>query len=204
MRKLLDLIGKKFGRLVVIRQENSNQNKKSRWLCKCDCGKKTIIIGSNLKNGHTQSCGCLHIKHGHSTTTKISKTYLSWGNMIQRCTNPNEKQYKDYGGRGITVCKRWMKFENFLEDMGERPKGHQIDRINNNDNYCKSNCRWATRKEQMRNKRNNRTILFNRKTQCVAAWAEEYGINDGTLRARLNNGWSIKKTLITPVRKRKK
>lgn len=127
--------------------------------------------------------------------------------MIQRCTNPNDKRYKNYGGRGITVCKRWRNsFEKFLEDMGEPPtKEHSIDRINNNGNYCKSNCRWVTRKEQNRNKRNNRLITYKGKTQCLIEWAEEYNINYDTLWCRIYKyGWPIEKALTTPVKKRRK
>ncbi|MEK0337174.1 MAG: hypothetical protein QQN41_07060, partial [Nitrosopumilus sp.] len=117
-----------------------NNQRQSRWLCKCDCGKEIIILGYNLKNGTTKSCGCLRkeksiqrfIKHGHFKNGQMTKIYKSWSCMIQRCTNHNNKSYHNYGGRGIMVCKRWMKFKNFLEDMGEPPKGYQIDRINNN------------------------------------------------------------------------
>lgn len=122
--------------------------------------------------------------------------------MTRRCTNQNFKQYKDYGGRGIKICKRWRKFPNFLKDMGEPPtKQHTLDRINNNGNYCKSNCRWVTRKIQARNKRNNRIETYNGKTQCLTDWAKEFNINKETLRNRVVNlGWSIKKALITPIK----
>ena len=181
-----------------------------RWLCECNCGTEKIILGSNLKRGHTKSCGCLlregnNTTHGHSKKGKISKTYDSWHSMIQRCTNPNNIAYHDYCGRGITVCKRWLKFENFLEDMGEVPIGYSIDRIDNDGNYCKSNCRWSTRSEQQRNTTRNHMISFRGKTQCLAAWAEEFHINYSTLCSRIFiYGWSIKKALTTPVKKRRK
>jgi len=126
--------------------------------------------------------------------------------MRNRCTNFNYSGYKDYGGRGITVCERWMKFENFLEDMGEPPtKGHTLDRKNNDRGYCKSNCRWATKKQQMRNKRNNRLLTYKGKTQCMTDWASQYGMNKNTLRSRIvEMNWSIEKALTSPVRKRKK
>lgn len=124
--------------------------------------------------------------------------------MIQRCTNHNNKSYHNYGGREITVCKEWRKFENFLEDMGEPPKGYQIDRINNNEGYYQANCRWATRKQQQRNTRNNHLISYKGKIQCLSAWAEKIGIPYGTLKSRFYCNWSIEKALTTPVKKYKK
>lgn len=204
-----NLIGQKFERLLVIQSAKKDKWGKSQWLCQCDCGREKIILDFNLKSGNTKSCGCLQIekmiqrftKHGHSKRNKWSKTYKSWLDMNRRCNNPNDKDYCNYRGRGITICKRWKKFINFLEDMGEQPRGLQIDRINNDGNYCKSNCRWATRKEQGRNRRNNHLITFNSKTQCLVAWAEEFQIHRGTLFARINQGWSIEKALRTQVKK---
>lgn len=144
-------------------------------------------------------------KHGHSRKGKWSRTYNSWVHMIQRCTNPNNKDYHFYGGRGINVCKRWMgSFENFLEDMGEALPELQLDRSNNDRGYCKSNCRWATRKQQQRNKHNNRLETYNGKIQCIAAWVEETGISRQVILWRLNNGWSTEKALTTSVQKRMK
>jgi len=210
MSKSIDLIGKKFSRLTVLKRMDNNKHRQSTWLCRCDCGKETIIIGRNLKNGNTQSCGCFHkerasianITHGHRKNCITSNIYTVWESMIKRCTNPKNKSYHNYGGRGIKVCKRWLKFENFLEDMGEVPEGYQIDRIDNNGNYCKSNCRWTTKKEQARNKRNNRLLICGGKTQCLAAWVEEYNINYDTLWYRIYKlGWPIEKALTTPVKK---
>jgi len=204
-----NLIGQKFERLIVLKRMDNDKWGKSCWLCECDCGKEKIVIGSDLKSGNTKSCGCLAkeklikrlTKHGHSTTTKVSKTYISWADMIQRCTNPNHKDYHNYGGRGIKVSKRWVKFENFLEDMGEPPTDkHTLDRISNDGNYCKSNCRWATRKEQSRNTRRNRLITYKGKTQCLIEWAEELGINYSTLKWRLCNGWSIERAFETSTK----
>ncbi len=203
MAKLINLIGKKFGRLVVIKRMDNNKQRQSMWLCVCDCGNEKIILGYNLKNSNTKSCGCLQIekvtKHGYST----SKTYNSWRHMIQRCADLNHKFYHNYGGRGITVCKKWLKFENFLEDMGEPPSAkHSIDRINNNGNYCKSNCRWATRKEQVSDMRNNLYFTYKNKTQLLIEWSEETGIPYSTLWQRIYRlGWSIEKALTTPAKK---
>ena len=134
-----------------------------------------------------------NFKHGMVGT----KTYKSWENMKQRCLNKNDDEhYKDYGGRGIKVCKRWMIFENFYGDMGERPKNKTLDRIDNNGNYCKENCKWSTQKEQNNNTRRNRLIIYRRKTQTMKQWAEELGINYTTLFWRLKNGWSVERAFL--------
>ena len=134
--------------------------------------------------------------HGMSKTS----TYKSWEAMIQRCSNASLKSYKNYGGRGISVCDEWTKFEKFYADMGIKPNGCSIDRIDVNGNYDQLNCRWSTMKQQNRNRRNNRLIEFNGETMCVNEWAESLGINKRTLLNRLTNGWEIKKALTHPVR----
>lgn len=209
---VIDISNKRFGRLIVFSREDNDCSGNVYWLCECDCGQQTIVRSCSLRNGDTRSCGCLKkektiiIKttHGHTKNKKSSRTYNSWNTMIQRCTNPGNTHYHSYGGRGIVVCSRWMKFESFLEDMGDRPKGHQIDRIDNDGNYCLENCSWVTPKVNSRNKHNNYLITHNNKTQCLSAWAEEYGINCKTLFGRIRRGWSVDKALISPVRERLK
>lgn len=209
MPKLIDLTGQRFGRLVVIKWAGKDKQGNYLWLCRCNCKNEIITRGYDLKSGNTKSCGCFKIqrtiermtKHGHSQN---NKTYVSWYAMIQRCTNLNNERYKDYGGRGITVCKRWRKFENFLEDMGERPPKCTIERKNNNKGYYKKNCKWATSIEQNRNSRHNCLIIYNGKTQCLAVWAEEYNILYNTLLQRLRRNWSIEGALTTPVKHRRK
>lgn len=126
------------------------------------------------------------------------KTYTSWRSMIQRCTNPNNEQYVNYGERGIKVCERWLKFENFLEDMGKRPPGCTIDRIDNDQGYSQKNCQWATSEQQQRNRRDNLYLTYNKKTQLLTEWAEEYKISHGTLWTRVYRlGWSTEKALTT-------
>lgn len=147
------------------------------------------------------------ILHGHSTRKRVSSTYKAWDHMIQRCTNPNCKAYKNYGGRTqpITVCDRWNpkcggSFINFLEDMGEKPIGYELDRTNNNLGYYKDNCRWTTKAINNRNKRNSILISFNGKTQCLNDWAKEINISPSVLRTRIYRlKWSIEKALTTPI-----
>jgi len=211
MPKLINLTGKKFGRLLVIEKLNNDKYNKIRWLCLCDCGNIKIIIGERLRSGHTKSCGCLNkeiiTKHGYSNT----RIYHIWENMIQRCTNIKNKEYKNYGGRisPIVVCDRWLDknngFINFLEDMGEPPSAqHQIDRIDNNKGYFKENCRWTSRKNNNRNKRNNHMLEYNNKNQCVAKWSDETGIPYQIIYSRIKSGWSTEETLTIPVKKYKK
>lgn len=200
MPQFIDLTNQKFGRLIVLEKAHNDKWGNLQWLCRCECGSEKIILGSSLRSGDTKSCGCLKRKHGQTKT----KTYKIWHYMIQRCTNPKNKSYKDYGGRGITVCKRWRNFVNFLKDMGIPKSGLTLDRTDNNKGYCKSNCRWATRKQQNRNSRHNHLETYNGKTQCLSVWAEEYEINHNTLYARLRRGWSIKRALTTQVDKRTK
>jgi len=194
MPRIVDLIDKTFYRLTVIKRINNNTKKHAMWLCRCKCGNYTTVQSDNLKSGHTKSCGCLNkeniYKHGYTNTD----IHNIWKEMIQRCTNSNHKSYKNYGGRGICICKAWLKFENFLKDMGEKPDGLTLDRIDNNGDYCKENCRWATRQQQNTNYRRNRMITINNQTKCITEWCDIFGLNRQTVYGRLRRGCSIQET----------
>ena len=160
MRIKNDLFNIKFGHLTALRISDEIKLKQTIWVCKCECGKITLVSRSHLLGGGVKSCGCkkYKIKHGHCVGKKYrSKTYRSWEAMIRRCTKKSDIKFKHYGGRGIKVRDRWLKFEHFLEDMGERPEGLTLDRINNDGNYELENCRWATYKEQNKNRRLDKT-----------------------------------------------
>ncbi len=191
----IDMMGEKYGRLTCIAPGKSTRSSKY-WICKCECGGTTEVSRTNLKQGSVRSCGCLwdesrkangkkSFKHGHSI--KHSRTYTTWECMRQRCLNPKEKWYRRYGGRGVTICKRWDDFATFLKDMGERPKGKTIDRINSDGNYEPFNCKWSTPKEQSDNIDRKKKISFenaeiirgdNRTLSKIAA---DYGVGISTI-----------------------
>lgn len=178
-----DLTGKKFGRLTVISEAKKKNQKLASWLCKCDCGKEKTATSTNLIHGHTQSCGCLQKEnlansrrtHGNTNTPE----YEAWQNMKSRCSeNAKREDYKNYFLKGITVCERWMKFENFLSDMGKRPsKNHSLDRIENNGNYEPGNCRWATPKQQASNKSNNKWFMYKGKRMLANTISKKFGVS---------------------------
>jgi len=164
-----DLVGECYGLLLVTGISHTCARSNVVWACVCACGAKTTAYAYDLRSGKVVSCGCygrsgLAVKHGMARSgVGRSKTYTVWAAMLQRCVNPKDKNYKNYGGRGITVCKRWLKFENFLADMGEPLAGLSIDRKNNERGYTPSNCYWATREEQSFNKRNTVRVVFKKR-----------------------------------------
>ena len=190
--------GQKFNKLTAIKFKYQDKDYAKFWLFKCDCGVEKIINVSKVKTSHTKSCGCLRIernkekiKHGMCRT----KIYGIWIAMKERCLNKNNKNYKDYGDRGIKICSEWLNkksgFINFYKDMGECPEGKSLDRINNNGNYCKNNCRYATKIEQMNNMRTNHLIIYKNRTQTIAQWSRELGIKQGVILHRITMGLTI-------------
>lgn len=198
---MLSIAGKRFGKLEV-RGHAGTKDGKSLWYCKCDCGNTTIVKGVNLMSGATRSCWCLrgtnNLQHGKSN----SSTYRSWAAMKTRCLNKKHHLFHRYGGRGIKICKSWMRFKNFLADMGQRPKGLSLERKNNNYGYSKENCKWANRKEQARNTIQNRRLVFNGKSLCVTELSELCGVKKSTLLQRLKLGWSLRAAMIPPEKKK--
>lgn len=214
MGKKLELAGKKFGKLTAIGVSKVDSSHQVWWLCRCDgknkyCKKKTVVRATDLRKGKTKSCGC-----GRDMAAYISKRthgkctspiYTVWSNMKQRCTNPNNTSYKDYGGRGITICKRWLtSFENFHADMWPTwLKGSEIHRKNNNGPYSKRNCQWVTRArhKHLGNSRSH-YLTINGVRKTVVQWAEHTGIDRKVIMARIGYGWSGLRLLV-PVKKRK-
>lgn len=210
-KNFLDLTGKKFGLLKVIyyigRRSTPSGSFKSDWLCQCDCGNFVNVTTPRLINGDN-SCGCLRksklkeksTKHGLSRSSE----YISYTGMKGRCNNSNNKDWKNYGGRGIKISKRWEEsFENFISDMGFKPTPeHSIDRIDVNGDYTSENCRWATDIEQNNNKTNTLFITAFGIKKSICNWALTYGINSEALRRRIVKlGWGIEKAISTPTRK---
>ena len=190
--RIVDMVGKKYGGLTVFDRAGSSKDGKARWLCLCECGNKSTINGTSLRRGLTKSCGCLQKERlGNSRRTHgrgESPEYKSWCNMKTRCYNKNDKAFSRYGGSGIVMCDSWVSsFENFFEDMGERPTGTSIDRIDNNKGYCKENCKWSTPSEQANNQRTNRNILFKGETKTLSQWSASIGIDRNTLKYRLKH-----------------
>lgn len=208
--KALDLVGQRFGRLVVIKRVDGyttpNGKKRSKWLCQCDCGNTKEVLGSSLKNGHTKSCGCIHdektaercYKHG----LRQSRIYYIWCDMKSRCNCPTKLRYYNYGGRGIKVCEEWnndfMSFYNWAINNGYSDD-LTIDRIDVNGHYEPHNCRWADNKVQSNNKRNNRYLTLGNETHTMAEWAEITGISNSVILYRIKSGWSLEQTLMTPT-----
>ncbi len=203
-----NLAGQTFGRLAAI----SYDGEAKKWNCVCVCGKTTKVVCEKLLKGNTKSCGCLrselmsakaaarNYKHGMART----REWETWHGIRERCENKNAESYKNYGARGIRVCERWATFEAFFEDMGPRPSSrHSIDRFpDQNGNYEPSNCRWATAKQQCRNKRNNVLLEYRGETRCLTEWAEIVGLGVTCIWMRLKAGVPVYEALSRPSRKK--
>jgi hypothetical protein len=191
------VLGRTFGRLTVEAAAGRNKTGESVWACICSCGESCTVRRYRLTSGETQSCGCLQRErtraarttHGHTKGGLATPEYISWSGLRRRCLDLNDP---DYGGRGITVCERWLtSFENFLADMGPRPaREYSIERKNNDGSYCKDNCIWATREQQQANTRQNRLVMVDGKPVPAKIAARKYGIPYTTVLHRLDRGFS--------------
>lgn len=207
--KGLDLLGKQFGRLTVVSLGESyvvpcNGKHHARFVCICECGREVLVARGSLVSGATRSCGCLNSEirksrmtvHGHRPHGGRSPEHHSWSAMLTRCRNSNATGYERYGGRGIKVCERWNDFTAFLADMGPRPEGMTLDRIDVNGNYEPCNCRWATRKAQCNNTRRSRMVTWLGETRSVTEWAEYLSLPKRSLWSWLHKaGWDLDKAL---------
>lgn len=196
---LKDISGQKFGRWTVSKHVGNG-----RWECKCECGNTVQVIGMNLKNGSSTSCGCLrrelqsaisiktNTKHGMWRTPE----YKAWAAMRSRCLNRNNRNWHRYGGRGVHICAEWESFDRFFQDMGPRPSDkHSLDRADNGLLYSKATCRWATPSEQCNNTRRNRRITYQGRTMTLAEWARTFGAKDSIVRGRIRMGWNIEEAI---------
>lgn len=213
MPRKLNMVGRRFGLLIVTAEDPVRRNPRSpQWFCQCDCGVVSSVTGGNLRQGNTQSCGCLRrealsktaTRHGGARPMQRIPEYVAWVEMRKRCLKRDLPAYPDYGGRGIMICPEWSDFAVFYRDMGDRPSPHHsLDRINNDGPYSPENCRWATKTEQARNTRSTRRITLHGVTRPMADWADLTGIPISTLRARIDRyGWSAEDALTKPIRLR--
>lgn len=188
---MIDLTGQRFMMFVVLRRvDDMYQGKpRMRWLCQCDCGNTVTLPSYHWER--RMSCGCV-------PSLFNTNTHGAWKGMIQRCGNPNNPGYANYGGRGIKVCHQWLKIEQFFKDMGRCPDGFSLDRIDTNGNYTPENCRWASRQTQNENRRWTVWIEFNGLRKTRAQWAREIGTSTGALKGRLRSGWPIHKAVTLP------
>ena len=195
-----DLSGKQYD-LWFVTDEHKKVGKHVLWLCRCECGHEKFVYATNLTRGVSGGCkSCSAKRHGMTGTVE----HDAWKNMLARCSREDHPEFENYGRRGITVCDRWLLFENFYADMGNRPDSeHSLGRKDNGKGYCKENCRWETTEQQHNNKRTNVLLEFNGTTKTLTQWARECGIRVNTLQGRITRGWPISDALITPVKKKR-
>lgn len=187
----IDLTNTRVNKLRVLRRVE-NVGKQPAWLCRCDCGTEKTILGMHLRAGKPVDCGCTfaarqsaaHIRHGMTDTPE----WRAWKSMLERCLNDNHPSWGHYGGRGIKVCKRWLTFENFYADMGPRPDGLTLDRLDNSRGYTPANCRWATWEEQQNNRRSNVYLTLDGETLTMKQWATHFGVKYSVVKERHQSG----------------
>jgi len=205
MPNLINLIGQRFGHLTVLERAENNRHNQTRWRCRCECGSEKVVLQSTLARGDAKSCGCLSSRNRIGDRTRShgktgSTTYAVYRAMMQRCYDKNADRYADYGGRGIYVCDRWQTFQGFYADMGDRPSGMTLDRLDNSGPYSPENCQWRSYKSQARNRRTNRLLTFGGETLCVAEWGERTGIKPATIHRRIFvYEWPVERALTEPT-----
>lgn len=205
--------GIRFGRLLTTGASRYRSPRHKELECTCDCGNTTYVAATNLVRNTVQSCGCHRddvnrnrlTTHGEGTIAKLTAEYRIWRNMKQRCNNANNPKFADYGGRGITVCDRWIDYPVFLADMGRRPTSkHSIERRNNDLGYSPDNCYWATHRQQVENRRVTRWVCWDDNVMPITRAARHFGIHPRTVRSRIkDSGWSVSKALTTPIQSKR-
>lgn len=217
MGKLIDLTGQRFGRLTVVERDKEwcGKDLHAHWICRCDCGNFVSTSGQRLRNKTAQSCGCFRKERMSEVSIKENtvhgqahtKLYKVFYGMKDRCYNPKNRKYKDYGGRGITICDEWLcdfsVFYSWAVSNGYKV-GLSIDRIDNDMGYSPNNCRWTGVGEQNSNKRDNHIITFQGETKTVSQWAEQLGVNSSVIYTRIRRGWEVEKVLTAPVQRKTK
>ena len=214
---MVDLRGQRFGRLLVVGFAPRATGESLRWLCRCDCGNEKAVVGGVLRGGASRSCGCLRVevgrtrgaaskRHGEGSNGKETAEYRTWAAMLSRCENLNHSNFPRYGARGISVCERWHRYEDFLADVGRRPSdGHSLDRIDNAGNYEPGNTRWATKAEQNENRRSYTKdshllmLTIDGVTHSLLDWCALHNLGLETAKQRLARGWAPKAAILTPV-----
>lgn len=205
MSWLEDNVGKKFGKIYT-KEIVRGKGQRPKYLCVCDCGKEKLIDVSSVKRG-ADSCGCFTSQkitnsnrvHGMSRT----KIHSIWKAMKQRCLNPKNQRYKDYGGRGISICNSWLDFQNFYKDVGDYPERMSLDRIDNNKGYSPENCRWATYTQNANNTRKSTSVEYRGETKTLSEWCTLLGLNRTAMATRLSYKWDVERMFNTPVKKYK-
>lgn len=207
MPKTIDLKGKQFGKLTVLKKNGKSKNRHCLWLCLCECGNETTMRSDSLRSGDVKSCGCYKIEKATTHGLRKTKLYRLWAGIKNRCYNKNEPTYKNYGGRGIKVCSDWFSdaraFCEWARANGWKP-GLTIDRVDNDGDYTPSNCRFVTHAINSRNTRSTRIIKYQDQAMCISEWARFLGMRVHTLWHRLNRGWSVERALTTPVNHQRK
>jgi hypothetical protein len=203
MPKIIDLTGQRFGKLFVTGYAGRGYKRSSLWHVRCDCGTEKTASSTYLRHHNLMSCGCGIGAPTHGASRrggKMTSEYRIWQNMKGRCSNSNMGHFRHYGGRGIKVCDRWMDFQNFIDDMGQRPSlGHSLDRMDNDGDYEPGNCRWATATEQGANTRTNRYVTVKGETMVLAEAFRRFSVAPkGTVSARISRGWDVERALLTP------